>query len=416
MPTPTVLSGSRGTGNESGLPALTSINPTRRVLDVSEKIHLLDNDNNPLVIFTKKAGKKETINPKFRWQEDRFEPKAVTLDATALAALGAAGTTFTLPTASEAFYLTVGDLLIFPSTAGAAPDNYDEIMLITAVSADGLDITVSRNFGSRNAAADVTGETAPYTAYILGSAFAEGSSAATPKSTRVTFKDNFTEIFKDTFSVTGTENASELYGGADRPRLRRKKAMKHMRDIERAFILGQPKEDVTLGNYARRATAGVLYYITTNVSTVGGGGTLNYQTWVDFAEDVFRYGESSTRLLLSSAEVVSAIDMMAHNTYFTMAEETVHGVKVKRVVTSHGDFLVVRHKQFGEMGLNGYGIALDMQDVRYRYLRGRDTMFEPDIQQPGDDVMTDQYLTEAGLEFPLEERSGVLKGVTGFAP
>lgn len=415
MPAPTVIAGSRGTGNESGQPAATSITPTRRVLDVSERIHLLDDDNNPLVIFIKKAGKKETVNPKFRWMEDRFEPKSVTLDSTALSDLGSGGTTFTLPTSTEAYYLTVGDLVVFPGTAGASPNNYDEIMLVTAVSADGLDITVSRNFGARSAAADVSLLTAPFTAYILGSAFAEGSSAATPKSTKVVFKDNFTEIFKDTFSVTGTENASELYGGADRPRLRRKKALKHMRDIERAFILGQPKEDVS-GSYPRRQTAGVLYFLTTNVTTVASPGNINYDTWVTFAKDVFRYGESRTRLLLCSAEAISAVALMAHNQYFTMSEETVHGVKVNRVVTPHGDFLLVRHKQFNEMGLNGYAIALDMQDVRYRFLRGRDTSFEPDIQQPGDDVMTDQYLTECGLEFPLEERSGVLKGITGFAP
>lgn len=412
---PTIISGSRGTGSEAGLPAASSINPTRRVLDVSEKIHLLDNDNNPLVIFIKKAGKKPAVNPQFRWMEDQFEPKSITLDSTALTALGSAGTTFSLP-AGEAYYLTVGDLVILPGSAGAAPNNYDEIMLVTVVASNGLDITVSRNFGARSAAVDASTLTAPLTAYILGSAFAEGSAAATAKSTKVTFKSNYTEIFKDTFSVTGTENASELYGGADRPMLRRKKALKHMRDIERAFIQGQPKED-TSGTYARRQTAGVLYHLTTNITNVAsGGGTINYQTWVDFAKDVFRYGESNTRLLLCSAEVVSAISLMAHNEYFTMSEETVHGVKVNRVVTPHGDFLVVRHKQFNEMGLAGYALALDMQDVKYRYLRGRDTMFEPDIQTPGDDVMTDQYLTECGLEFPLEQRSGVLKGVTGFAP
>jgi hypothetical protein len=190
--------------------------------------------------------------------------------------------------------------------------------------------------------------------------------------------------------------------------------MKHMRDIERAFIIGQSEEDVTTGSYPRRTTAGVLSQITTNVTDAGGN--INYQTWVDFAKDVFRYGEANTRLLLSSAELVTALDLMAHNTYFTMQGETVHGVAVKRIMTSHGDFLVVRHKQFNEMGLAGYGIALDMSDVKYRFLQGRDTKFEADIQLPGDDVFKDQYMTECGLEFPLEQRSGVIKGITGFAP
>lgn len=408
-----LISGARGTGNDAGAPTNTSINPTRKVLDISDKIHLLDNDNNPLVIFTKKAGKKSTVNPKFRWQEDRFEPKAVTLTAAQLALLGVAGTALVLG-AGEAFYLTVGDLVIVPGTAGVSPNQYDEIMLVTAVDVAGTGITLQRNFGARAAAANLALLLVDTTTFILGSAFSEGSSAATPKSTKVTIKENYTEIFKDVFSVTGTENATELYGGPDRARLRKKKAMKHMRDIERAFLMGQPKEDVS-GNYPRRQTAGALYFIQSNVTNVPGG-NINYQTWVDFSKDVFRYGESNTRLLLCSAEAVSAIDLMAHNEYFAYNPETVFGVNVKRVMTSHGDLLVVRHKQFNDMGLAGYAVALDMADVKYRFLQGRDTSFEPDIQQPGDDVMTDQYLTECGLEFPLEERSGVLKGITGFAP
>lgn len=409
-----IISGSRGTGNEAGLPSASSIAPLRKVLDVSEKIHLLDNDNNPLVIFAKKAGKKSCHSPIFRWQEDRFEPKSVTFTTAALAALDD-GTTaaFSLP-AGEENYATVGDLLILPGSAGVSPNQYDEVMLVTAVAANGLDLTVVRNFGARSAAWAGTPALTQETGYLTGTAFEEGSSAAVAKSTKVQFKSNLTEIFKDTFAVTGTEDATELYGGPDRPRLRKKKAMKHMRDIERAMIVGQQKEDVTTGSYPRRAMGGALSFIQTNVTDVGG--TINYQTWVDFAASVFRYGDSKTRLLLCSAEVISAIDLMSHNEYFTMSAETVHGVAVKRIMTSHGDFLVVRHKQFNEMGLAGYAIALDMQDVRYRFLNGRDTMFEPDIQQPGDDILKDQYLTECSLEFPLEERSGVLKGVTGFAP
>lgn len=415
VPVGPLILGSRGTGNEAGAPAATSITPTRRVLDVSEKIHLLDNDNNPLVIFTKKAGRKETVNPHFRWMEDRFEPKTIQLTAATLTALAASGTTVTLPTGQENF-ITVGDLVTIPGSAGAAPNAYDEVMLATAVDTTGLIVTVVRNFSTARAAA-WTGTPAiagPINGYLTGTAFAEGSNAAVAKSTKVAFKDNFTEIFKDTFSITGTEDASELYGGPDRARLRRKKGMKHMRDIERAFLIGQPNEDVTTYSYPTRTTGGATYWIQTNVKNPNG--TINYQDWVDFAAAVFRYGESHTRLLLCSAEVITALDMMANNKYFAFTPENVYGVAVKRIMTSHGDFLAVRHKQFSEMGLAGFALALDMQDVRYRFLRGRDSKFEADIQLPGADVFTDQYTTEAGLEFPLEEKSGLMKGVTGFAP
>ena len=410
----TLIKGAEGTGNESGNPSGTSINQTQKVLQVDEKIHLLDSDNNPLVVFLKKTSTKPVAGPIFRWQEDRFEPKSVTINATASALLdNGTDTAFSLP-AGEENYLTVGDLLLFSGTAGVSPNQYDEIVLVTAVASNGLDITIVRNFGARSSAWAGTPANAAFTGYINGSAFEEGSLSADAKAVKTSFVSNYTQIFKDSISVTGTEDATELYGGNERGRQRRKKSLKHMRDMERAFIVGQPKEDVTTGSYARRSTGGILYFISTNVTDAAG--TINYATWVNFAKSAFRYGESKTRLLLCSAEVVSAIALMAHNQYFAMTPEKTYGVSTNRITTPYGDFLVVYHKQFSEMGLAGYAISLDMADVAYRPLRGRDTKLSLDVQANDSDIHKDQLLTEAGLAAPLEERQAVLKGVTGFAP
>ena len=414
-----LIKGAEGTGSEAGTPTASSINPTQKVLQVDEKIHLLDEDNNPLVVFLKKTSTKSVRGPIFRWQEDRFEPKSVTIDATASAALDDGTTaTFSLPAGQEN-YLTVGDLLLFSGTAGVSPNQYDEIVLITVVASNGLDITCVRNFGSRNAAWAGTPANAAFTGYINGSAFEEGSLSADAKAVKTSFVSNYTQIFKDSISVTGTEDATELYGGNERGRQRRKKSLKHMRDMERAFIVGQPKEDVTTGSYARRSTGGILYFISTNVTDVSVGGVpgnINYASWVNFAKAAFRYGDSKTRLLLCSAEVVSAIALMAHNQYFAMTPEKTYGVSTNRITTPYGDFLVVYHKQFSEMGLSGYAISLDMADVAYRPLAGRDTKLSLDVQANDADLHKDQLLTECGLSAPLEERQAVLKGVGGFAP
>lgn len=402
-----LIKGGRGTGN---------ITSERRVLDISKKIHLLDENNNPLVVFTKRAGKQSCFNPEFKWQEDQFEPKAVTIDATAEAALDDGVTAaFSLP-AGEENYVIEGDLIILAGSANIAiaADNYDEIMLVTVVAANGLDLTVVRNFGGRATAwAGTPVITSPSSAFVLGSDFEEGALAATARSTKVVIQSNFTQIFKDALKVTGTEDASELYGGGDRARERRKKGMKHMRDIERQMIQGQPKE-ITTGTHPQRQTGGVRWFIQTNVTNVAG--TINYATFENFAKDVFRFGNSDTRLLLVGGTAMSALDLMAANELISFTPDTVFGVSIKRIVTGHGDFLVVRHKQFDDMGLGGEAIALDMEDVRYRFLRGRDTRMFTNIQEDGEDAMKDQFLTECGLQFPLEETSGRLTGITGFAP
>jgi hypothetical protein len=58
-------------------------------------------------------------------------------------------------------------------------------------------------------------------------------------------------------------------------------------------------------------------------------------------------------------------------------------------------------------------ILLDFGVIRRRNLNNRDTSISTNIQPPDADYRLDQYLTECGLEFGLERRHGVLKGIVG---
>ena len=53
-----------------------------------------------------------------------------------------------------------------------------------------------------------------------------------------------------------------------------------------------------------------------------------------------------------------------------------------------------------------------MEGFRYRYMDGRDTQLQTNIQAPDVDGTVDQYLTEAGLERKQAPRHALLKGVT----
>ncbi len=60
----------------------------------------------------------------------------------------------------------------------------------------------------------------------------------------------------------------------------------------------------------------------------------------------------------------------------------------------------------------GYAIAVELEDVVYRFLQNRDVQFETDIQHPADDFLKDQYICEVGLEFHNESKHAELTGVT----
>ena len=61
----------------------------------------------------------------------------------------------------------------------------------------------------------------------------------------------------------------------------------------------------------------------------------------------------------------------------------------------------------------GYGFALALEELSYRYLQNRDVQLETDIQANGDDAYKDQYIAEVSLEMHQEKMHGKLTGVTG---
>ena len=62
--------------------------------------------------------------------------------------------------------------------------------------------------------------------------------------------------------------------------------------------------------------------------------------------------------------------------------------------------------------LAGQAYLLDMESFRYRFMEGRDTQLQTNIQAPDVDGEVDQYISEVGLERKQAPRHAMLKGVT----
>ena len=60
-------------------------------------------------------------------------------------------------------------------------------------------------------------------------------------------------------------------------------------------------------------------------------------------------------------------------------------------------------------GYDGLGIVLDMDQVSYRPLTGRDTKLLTNIQEADEDGERDMYLTEAGVQVKLPKMHGIVK-------
>lgn len=363
-----------------------NINSSRRVVDIGNKIDMLEPDAAPLTQLTRKVGKRVAINPKFEWLEEAPLTKTDTAAATYTA-----GITAVVVSSGARFrkYDVVKDI----STG--------EQMLVTAIDANTL--TVSRGWGTTSAdtiAADAT-------LLIVGNAQSEFSSDVEILTPTDETKTNYTEIFRTPFGVSGTMDNSEVYGGKDLKHQRKTQLIEHQKAIERSLWFGEAKEDTT-GTHPRRATGGVLSFISTLATDVTT--TVTEAEFETFLKSGFRYG-SKTKWLFADAIMTSAISSWAKDNLQVTPSDKTFGINVMRWLTPFGLVNIVYCPIFSE-AYTGNAFLVDPTSPSYRYLANRDTRLITNIQDNDEDGEKDEYKTEAGFEFKNEKKNGRLYGAS----
>jgi hypothetical protein len=381
----------------------------RLVVDAVDKVFLLEANKHPLVTLLNEVRasdgaykgsrvmKASTGNPEFKWFEDVYGGRYAKVAASA--ASGASAVDVTSAGTNSAYIFTVGDVVKNARTG--------ENFIVTAIT-DGDTLAISRAFGSTSAAAMNAGDGL----FIVGNANEENGAARNVNTTRSSAETNYTQIFKTTIALSGTEDAAKLYGGRDLPYLRAKKATEHALDIERAFWWGEKKSDTSgTQGHPRRATGGVLEFLQAGNSFIQNqGGALTAPDLNTFLREGFTYG-NSTKMLFAGGLLLQAINEIARGQIQTGVGDTTYGIKVSKWMTAFGEVNIVHNPLFVEE-YAGYGFLMDMECFRYRYMDGRDTRLMTNIQAPDVDGVVDQYLTEAGLERKQAPRHAILKGVT----
>jgi hypothetical protein len=381
----------------------------RLIVDAVDKVFLLEPNKHPLVTLLNQVQasdgaykgsrimKASTGNPEFKWFEDVYGGRYAKV-ATGAAA-GAASFDVSGAGSSSAHIFTVGDVVKVARTG--------ENVLVTAIT-DTDTIAVTRSVGDTPAAAVVAGDGL----FIVGNASEENALARNANTTRSTAQSNYTQIFKTTIALSGTEDAAKLYGGRDLPYLRSKKATEHALDIERAFWWGEKGSDTSgTQGHPRRFTGGVLEFIEGGNSYIQNqGGALTAPDLNTFLREGFTYG-NSTKMLFAGGVLLQAINEIARGQIQTNVGDTVYGIKVSTWMTAFGEVKIVHNPLFVE-DYAGYGFLLDMECFKYRYMDGRDTKLMTNIQAPDADGIIDQYLTECGLQRMQAPRHAIIKGVT----
>ena len=353
-----------------GIRDTLNITQDRRVVDMKNRINLLEPMKTPLIVLLMNLRKGGAFSPKVEWLEDDLIPRtshATTLyDATVLVITVTTG---------EGTFFKANDIVLNTESG--------EQMKVDSVSGDV--ITVTRGYGNTAVAASTTDDEL----LIIGNASAENASKPAIKTTLTVAKFNFTEIFRNPFGASRTQAQSKLYGGPDRSYQRKKLGIEHMRDIERAFWFGIKKED-TSG--PRRTTGGVQSFIVTNTQDFSG--SMTETTFEDFARTLFRYG-NSTKMLFSAPKVLSVIQEFGLGKLQLLPRDKTFGLAINRYLSPHGELNLVRTVIFEGDVYDDYMFGVDMANLEMRVMQ--DTILRQNIQANDADGWVDEFLTEATL-------------------
>jgi hypothetical protein len=388
----------------SGVVNDNTILQDQRVIDMSDVIAQLEDDLTPLTTMTQKVRKKrEARSNTINWMVDELVPRLSALAATAASADTTIGVT-----AGTGQYFRARDVLRIASTG--------ENVAVTAVSTDTLGVT--RSIGSTAAATAASG----VDVIKVGNAAAQGATLGTLLQTKKAAVKNYTQIQRDPWGFTNTALAEDYYGGDLDNNERGKKFLEHRRQIENTLFFGQRDLD-TGGTQPIGYCGGILDYISTN-STAASSGALTQTVWETWLRDkVFRYG-SRNKVVFVTPLVRSALNSFPLGKLAPDSDGSSiksWGVSLMKYVGggTDGAVNIVVKRDWSDFNTStsfgGYAIAVDMEQVTFRPLRGRDTQLKPNRQAPDEDATKSEYLTEYSVEWGDERNHAKLTGVTAFS-
>lgn len=371
--------------------SVSNITSGQIVVEMADKVHDYEPDVAPFLklMTLSSSGKRKVENPIFYHLEQQRLAVTTTTTATHTNSI----TTLKLTTTT---FLQENDVIKNATT--------DENMLVaTIVSANS--ITVTRAWGEVSGTAMSSGDTI----IKLGPAYADGASDETPLQRLLDTGSNAIQQFRKECGVDWTAQATKMYSGDERLRVRKDAMVELKRQMEHQFLFGQYKIGGTNDN-PQRQTRGLKYFISTNVHNIGGG--LTEPTFLGHLESDFRFG-NKRKVLLASARFINAmaswgLNRLRGNEAMTKAL----GIEVNSYTSPFGQLDVVWHKLL-EGPYAGTAFIVDPDNVRYAYLNGLDWQLRTNIQSPGAHLYKDEWFAYAGLDMMVEKAHAYYYGVTG---
>lgn len=382
----------------------------------------------PLTALTAVMKTEQTDDPVYHWFTKSLQDRRLKLNAS-LNNTDVAGALVNVTvdaTYNGAFSVKEGDLLMVEQT--------NEILYVSTSPSASTTLSCIRGFdltaGAALTAVTYNGDGVNPFLVCIGSAYEEGSAAPDPVSFDPVEIFNQTQIFRGTYGLTNTAAATYTRTGPEEMEMKREALENFGIDMERGFFFGKKTTTIRNGQ-PLRTTNGVLSFIPQANRFVPDNGVITFAQFEAWALNIFRFG-STEKMAFCGNTFLSAVSQMVRKNgeghYELGSQVSEYGIGgIRRLITPHGTLVLKPHPLFTQMvgGTNGAAnftsmdnaaVVMDMRNISYRYLKGRDVKYQSDLQLPGVDAKLAGWIGECGLEvhhpYTHSFISGVVSGGT----
>ena len=280
-----------------------------------------------------------------------------------------------------------------------------EIMRVSSVSSSTL--TVTRGEAGTTAAALLDNDEL----VMQNSAYAENAVSGDIAFKNTTFDYNYTQISREKYGNSRTEQGTKKYGIDNSYDKKKKMALiKLLRENNVNMWLGGC--DIDSSNKFR-TTGGVLSFIdSANVYDVNGALTqAEFEYWM--RKYALAYNNTK-KTLFAGSRLIEAITSWASDkvVYNTNAAVAKFGLSVKTYSTAWGDLDIVYEPCFDDISsLNGYGVAVDLNLIKFVYFNNGVLKAFDDIQENDRDGRQGEWLMEWGVQVNVPKAHAIIKGL-----
>jgi hypothetical protein len=362
------------------------------------------NGTAPIFALSSKAKKRSVTDPEFAWWCEGNVITRLQVNGSHAAADTLINVNSADPTASTlganlgtATNLKPGDILLVEPTADTTTFT-NELLEVDDVLSD-TQFTARRGAGGTTAA--VIANAVFLT--VIGSSYAEGTGVPRAVSRNPIKFNNYIQIFKDTYELTGTADKTDTRTNNNYSEDKKRKMFKHSSDIEWSILFGRPAETTGDNGKPKRFMGGLRNFIPAANTTVFTG-AVTPNTFLDALAPVFDFdtGAGDTRMMFAGNQALIELSKVFVNEVIFNVNNVVrvYGMDFQEFIIPNGRVLIKSHPLMSRHGLyKKSAFVVDFDAISYVTMSGRpDGRARDDVQAEDEDVRRGFWQTDCSLE------------------